>query len=146
MVNSLVDASDGIFLALTRLLGKVTQELRCHEHLRSSSTISRKSDLTMLYNSEHGELLHEIEKFEIKIPSSVSGNLTQAPVTERERSLLRSFIGGLQSPARLATQTSPHLQVGISTLARETSKAPIQQATTFVLPKSFLTLPWTTSI
>ena len=36
------------------------------------------------------------------------------PVTERERSSLRALIGGLQWPA---TQTSPHLQAMISTLA-----------------------------
>lgn len=44
------------------------------------------------------------------------------PVTEKERTLLRGLVGGLQWPA---TQSSPHLQVGISQLAGETAKATI---------------------
>ena len=48
---------------------------------------------------------------------------TSLAVTEKERSLLRGLIGGLQWPA---TQSAPHLQVGISQLAGETSRATIE--------------------
>ena len=48
--------------------------------------------------------------------------MPDTPVTEKERSLLRGLIGGLQWPA---TQSSPHLQVGISRLTGETSRATV---------------------
>ena len=67
-----------------------------------------KGDVIILGQEEY---IHKVK------PIPIIKERTSHPdtdVTEKERSLLRGLIGGLQWPA---TQTAPHLQVGISQLA-----------------------------
>eukprot|EP00435_Cladocopium_sp_Y103_P032566 s1782_g8.t1 len=69
----------------------------------------------------HWKLHHE--KYLIKqkpITYSKERHGSNAEVNDRERTSLRGLIGGLQWPA---TQTSPHLQCAVSTLAGQVSKA-----------------------
>ena len=76
-----------------------------------------KDDVIMLKQEEY---IHKVKP--IPISKERLTDTSQA-VTEKKRSLLRGLIGGLQWPA---TQSAPHLQVGISQLAGETSRATIE--------------------
>lgn len=72
-------------------------------------------------NENHWKVSHEKYMAKQKPISIAKDRLHQElPVTEAERTQLRGLLGALQWPA---TQTSPHLQAGVSLLCGEVTKA-----------------------
>ena len=99
MTDSLVDASDGFDRILQALDNAFKYDSRVEMPRaleRFFYQLTRKSEMTMLqYCSEHRELLREIEKFEIKIPSSVSGwlLLRRSNLTQEQKHLVQAQVG-----------------------------------------------------